>query len=200
MKNLLLLSLFFIITSCIPPSAEMIQTAIVETQTQEIIAQKTQQAEAYATVAMQNTHISQTTTAAVTDTPLYTPTPRNTATPRNTPLPLRLRTATAVKATQLYAASFASIAWKELKGYPDNHKGQKIQIKGKVFQIIQAIDMLLFYPGTYDLFYVTFNTTYSGIYEGEIITIYGRVLGTHCYDTMAGGTNCVPLIEGYMYQ
>lgn len=199
MKKLLVLSILILLISC-APSAEMIQTAIAETTTAESIIQETQYAEAEEKVAIQNTQIAQTKTAAVTNTPKFTPTPRNTATPTNTPLPPKLITATAFQKTQQYIASFGSIAWKELKGYPDNHSGEKIKIKGKVFQIIDGIDMLLWYPGTYDAFYVSFDDSYTGIYEDDTITIYGEVISSYCYDTQAGGTNCVPLIQGFWYQ
>ena len=61
-------------------------------------------------------------------------------------------------------------------------------------QIVQGIDMLLFYPGTYDIYYASFITPYTGIYENNSITLYGTVTGTYCYDTTVGGTNCVPKI------
>jgi len=35
-------------------------------------------------------------------------------------------------------------------------------------QIIGAIDMLLFYPGTHDLFYVSFAKSYYGGYEDDM--------------------------------
>ena len=199
MKKIIFLIFIMILAGC-APSAEMIQTAIAETTTAEYILGATQIAEKEATVSVHYTQVSQTKTAAVTNTPKFTPTPRNTATPTNTPIPPKLLTATAVQKTQQYVESFGTIAWKELNAYTDNHKGEKIKIKGKVFQIIQGIDMLLWYTGTYDAFYVSFLDPYTGIYEDDTITIYGEVLGMYCYDTQAGGSNCVPEIIGYSYQ
>ncbi len=48
--------------------------------------------------------------------------------------------------------------------------------------------MLLWYPGTYDAFYVTFINPYSGVYEDDTTTVYGFVMGEFCYNTQAGGS------------
>jgi hypothetical protein len=56
--------------------------------------------------------------------------------------------------------------------------------------------MLLWYPGTYDAFYVVFDNDYSDVYENQTITIFGTIVGMYCYDTQAGGSNCVPQIHG----
>ena len=66
--------------------------------------------------------------------------------------------------------------------------------------VIDAIDMLLWFTRTYDAFYVSFDQNYSGVYEDETITIYGIVKGNYCYNTQAGGTNCVPLIIGQWFE
>lgn len=200
MKRIFLIIVALSLSSCIPPNESTIQTAIARTQTAEFIRQATLSYEAQIRVNQQNTQIAQTVAAMPTSTPKNTPTPKHTATPTRTPIPPKLITATAVQATKQYIAGFSTIAWKELKGYPDNHSGEKIKIKGELFQIIGGIDMLLWYPGTYDAFYVSFLKPYTGVYEDDILTIFGNVIGEFCYDTRSGGSNCVPKIQGYWFQ
>jgi len=132
-------------------------------------------------------------------TPTNTPTPIPTLTPTNPPYSPQQMTATVVQATKQYISEFGTIAWKELKNYPDNHSGEKIKIKGKLFQVINSIDMMLWYPGTYDAFNVTFDEEYSGVYDDQTITIYGVVIGEYCYRTQSGGSNCVPQIKGLWF-
>ena len=129
-----------------------------------------------------------------------TPTPSSTLTPSNPPTSLQQLTATAVQATKEYVAEFMPISWNEINNYSDNHSGEKIKIKGRLFQVIKSIDMLLWYPGTFDAFYVAFNNGYSGVHEDQIITIYGTVQGMYCYSTQSGGSNCVPKINGEWFE
>jgi hypothetical protein len=112
----------------------------------------------------------------------------------------KVKTATSVAATKTRIAEFQPIHYKELRDYPDNHTGELVKIKGRIMQIIQGRDMLLYFAGTYDLFYVSFTSSYSGVYENNEITVFGKVIGTYCYDTVAGGTNCVPKLTGYWFE
>ena len=186
MRNISVLGFLLVfLVGCIPPGAEMLQTAFVETQNGYLMMTKT-------SLAKELESISQTQSAK----PTFTSTPKFTPTPTETPIPSRLITATAIQATKQYIAGYETIVWKELKDYPDNHRFEKIKIKGSVFQIINATDMMLLYPGTNDAFYVSFAENYSGVYENQTITIYGTVEGQFCYDTQAGDTNCVPKING----
>jgi PBP1b-binding outer membrane lipoprotein LpoB len=221
MKYIVFLSILIIILSgCAKPSEEIIQTAIAQTEeAKATVIPKF-------TVSPTNTlSPTMTLTPTITMTPTITLTPTVTMKPaqitatviqatqeyqaemrlltatavqatKEYQSAMKMATATSVQATNDYKASFKTIAWKELSTYPDNHSGEKIKIRGRVFQIIQASAMMLWYPGTYDAFNVVFNKEFSGIYEDQTLTIYGTVVGEYCYDTRAGGSNCVPQIIG----
>lgn len=210
MKRICFLVLILILTSCGKPSAEIIQTAIAETQVinqnatrtaEEFNSNATATAERFNSLAT-GTALSQTRISyAQTQTaiPTNTPTPLYTETPTATPIPPRLITATAVQATRQYVAEFKTIPWKELKGYPDNHHEEKIKIAGRILQIIGGEELMLIYPGTHDAFKAVFDTSFTGIYENQTITIYGTVIGEYCYNTQSGGTNCVPEVSVEWY-
>ncbi len=138
-----------------------------------------------------------TPTVTLTRTPLYTPTSTNTKTPT---LASSQKTSTAIAAEKTKIAEYNPIHYKELRDYPNRHVGEKVVIKnGRVMQIIGGRDMLIYFGGTYDLFYVSFISAYSGVYEKQQITIYGTVEGNYCYDTTSGGKNCVPKIYNAFY-
>jgi hypothetical protein len=175
----------FLISSCGPSESDL-QTMLAET----IVAMPSSTPyPTYTPYPTQTPHI-------IIVTPTNTPSPTLTLTPTNPPYSFQQMTATVVQATKEYVAEFKIIAWKELNYYSDKHSGEKIKIKGKVFQIIDSIDMLLWYPSTYDAFYVAFDEEYSDVYEDQSITIYGTIIGQYCYSTQSGGSNCVPQIRG----
>ena len=185
---LALISLIFFSSGCMKPSEAMIKQAILETELAEVIATATEKAK-----------YTPTPTSTLTPTLTITPSPTITLTPTISPEPKK-STAIAVQTTKDYLNSFSKLEWRELNNYPNNHKGEKIRITGRIFQIIDAIDMLLWYPGTYDAFYVSFLKEFTGIYEDDSITIFGYIEGSYCYSTMSGGSNCVPKIIGIWFE
>lgn len=188
-NNLLVLSIFIaVLSSCMQPTEEMIKHAMLETELAMVIGTATERAKYTATPTL-----TLTPTLTITPSPTVTITPKNTLEPRKS-------TEIAVQSTKDYISSFTKIEWKELKNYPNNHKGEKIRINGRIFQVIDAIDMLLWFPGTYDAFYVSFLEEFSGIYEDDSVTIYGYIEGEYCYSTRAGGTNCVPKVIGLWFE
>jgi hypothetical protein len=140
--------------------------------------------------------ITFTPTVTLTRTPQFTPTSTKTKAPT---LTSSQKTATSNAATKAYMDLFKSINYKELRDYPDQHKGEQVKVQGRIMQIIGGIDMLVYFSGTYDLFYVVYKTPYSGVYENNQITVYGTVAGNYCYDTAAGGQNCVPKINNAFF-
>ena len=97
-------------------------------------------------------------------------------------------------------AKYIPISNKELVTYPDNHKGEYVVIKGRVFNINGNQELQMFLNGTYDAVYVLMRNTFNDIYEDDFITIYGEVSGENCGTNAYGAEVCQPLIIEAFYQ
>lgn len=148
-----------------------------------------------------------------TSTPTVTPTPTKTSTP--TPTPNATQTARAIanatigahatatrvaenaRATEV--AQYTAIADKELATYPDAHVGEKVRVRGRIFNINNDRELQMWLGWSYDAVYVVMRRPFSGIYEDEWITVYGTVRGEHCGTNAYGGQVCSPLLENAFY-
>ena len=133
-------------------------------------------------------------------TPTVSPTPTATITPTQPPFSPQQMTATIVAKTKEFKELFVSVSYKELRDYPDSHIGEKVKVKGRVMQVIDMHTLLIYYAGTYDLFYADITPELSEVYENNNIVIYGTVKGNYCYPTAIGGTNCVMRITCHFYE
>ena len=97
-------------------------------------------------------------------------------------------------------ASYEEIPNKELVTYPDSHKGEKVKVRGRVFNINSNTEFQMWLGWTYDSVYIVMNDPYDDIYEDIWVTVYGVVEGEHCGTNAYGGTVCSPLIYGDFYE
>lgn len=215
MKKLLAIFIFLalFVASC-APSPELIASAIEGTLT------ALPSATPYPTYTLIPT-ATKTQTPSLTPTTTNTPTPKITKT--NTPEPqtktaqaivsqktsqaknvtstaqalVRARTATAQSKAQeaTRIAQYKTIDYRELQSYAGQHKGEKVYVRGRVFNIAGSNDMQLYFAGTYEAFYVTTSRSFSGIYENNVLTIYGTVAGEKCFKNIYDAEICQPYLK-----
>ncbi len=103
--------------------------------------------------------------------------------------------------------TYQSLPYDEMARNGDNHKGEKLQINGKVIQVIDSDD------GTAQLRVAT-RDGYDDVYlveipanqwkthrllEDDVITFYGNVYGLLSYDSTMGGKITIPAMTVNMY-
>lgn len=111
------------------------------------------------------------------------------------------RTATAsVKAQQATEiAKYKAIDYRELQSYGNQHVGEKVYVRGRVFNIAGSYEMQLYFAGTYDAFYVTTSSSFSGISENNVLTIYGTVAGEKCFKNVYDAEICQPHLNNAFF-
>lgn len=213
-KGLVLaLSLLLIAASCVP-SEQAIQTAIAQTNTHEAFLHPS----STPTVKSPTPTITNTLTrtATKTRTPTHTPIPPETITAlaieayqistaqaisamQTATVAMRItrQTATAVQATKM--AEYLDIYFQELVSYAEKHKGEKVKIHIRIFNIVGDRELQGYFGGTYDAVYVQMKTSFSSIYENDSITVYGVVGGDYCFQNAYDATICQPIIEQAFY-
>ncbi len=130
-------------------------------------------------------HGLETVIAAPTRTPLPTSTPEATAT----------ATLTSAQRIPLYA----QIDPRELTTYPNNHTGELIAVWGKVFNINGDQELQIWVAGGYDAAYIQMAEPFSGLYEDDVISVYGTVAGENCGTNAYGAEVCQPLLIDAFY-
>ena len=171
---------------------------------------------------------SSTDAPAPTETPTPSRTATRTKTPTRTPPPPATQTAAAVAVAQTQGArhatatreaalaqrtasaqataaratliaQYSSIDYRELVNYADSHIGDKVQVRGRVFNINSDSELQMYFAGTYDALYVVMASPFTGVYENDVITVYGTVLGENCGTNAFGGQICQPLLFDTFY-
>jgi len=149
-----------------------------------------------------------TSTPTITFTPTKTPTATSTPNATKTEQAIANATkgahATATKRAQsaraTEVAQYEEVPTKDLVTYPDKYKGQKIKIRGRVFNINSDTEFQMWVGWSYDAVYVVMLKPYDDIYEDNWVTVYGTVEGENCGVNAYGGEVCQPLINGYFYE
>jgi uncharacterized membrane protein len=159
------------------------------------------------------TQPASTNTSAKVVTPSVTPTFTHTSTPTSTPAAATLTVeaqaiissstaiaktdvALAKAATATEFARYVEISIPELVTYPDNHIGEYVKVKGRVFNINSNQELQIFVGSKFDAVYVYMDTPFSGIYVDDRITVYGILFGKNCGTNNFGAEICQPLISG----
>jgi hypothetical protein len=94
---------------------------------------------------------------------------------------------------------YGPIYWKELITYPEAHVGEKVQVRGRVFNINGDTELQIYIAGTYEAVYVVMQSSFSDIYENDVITVYGIVAGENCGTNAFGAEICQPLLDDSFY-
>ena len=103
--------------------------------------------------------------------------------------------------------SYQALPYDEMARNGDNHKGEKLQITGKVIQVIDTDDgtaqlRVATRDGYDDVYYIEIPASQwktHRLLEDDVITFYGNVYGLLSYDSTMGGKITVPAMTVNMY-
>jgi len=92
-----------------------------------------------------------------------------------------------------YKASCKKISYKQLEKNPDKYTGQRVKFTGTIFQIQESGDFtsILLDVGGYDNISVLYDGTTDAV-EDSSITVYGEIMGSYTYESVAGYQITVP--------
>jgi hypothetical protein len=107
---------------------------------------------------------------------------------------MRTSTAAAIAATKAFMAEYKTIDYRELVSYADAHIGEKVQIRGRVFNVVDNLTLQVYVAGTYEAVYIESSRPFSGVYENTSLTIYGVVKGFKSFQNAMGATISQPYI------
>lgn len=106
-------------------------------------------------------------------------------------------TANAAKRTQAVAQKneYQNIDFREIRDFPSRHIGEKVIVKGKIFNVEDAA-FQMYFDGTSDAVVVRLhNFLPSGIYRDSSVVVYGTVAGIFEGKNTLGNPISQPLIE-----
>ncbi len=106
----------------------------------------------------------------------------------------RTATARVVSAHKTEIASYSPISRRELVTYPDSHYGERVVIRGRIFNINGNTELQIWMDDSYDAIYIVMAEPFTGIYEGDYITVYGIVYGEDCGTNAYGAETCQPVL------
>lgn len=89
---------------------------------------------------------------------------------------------------------YTEIYWQELINYPDKHKGEKVRISGRIFNIAGDYTIQIYVSGTYEAVYIETEKALEGIYKDNWVTVYGTVQGKKCFKNSYNADICQPYI------
>ena len=103
--------------------------------------------------------------------------------------------------------TYQSLPYDEMARNGDNHKGEKLQINGKVIQVIDSDEgtahlRVATRDGYDDVYYIEIPASQwktHRLLEDDVITFYGNVYGLYSYDSTMGGKITVPAMTVNMY-
>ncbi len=93
-----------------------------------------------------------------------------------------------------FLAQFANIDYRELRDYPNQHKGEKVCLRGIIFNIVSDKAFQMYMDSTYDALYVEFENPFSGIYDNSSIWVCGTVFGTTTFKNAYGADVTQPAL------
>ena len=103
--------------------------------------------------------------------------------------------------------TYQSLPYDEMARNGDNHKGEKLQINGKVIQVMDSDDgtahlRVATRDGYDDVYYIEIPASQwktHRLLEDDVITFYGNVYGLYSYVSTMGGKITVPAMTVNMY-
>ena len=106
------------------------------------------------------------------------------------------RTATAVakQATAEYLQGFVNIDYRELRDYPGSHVGEQVCVQGTIFNVNPPTEVQMYFAGTYDAVYISFEEAYTGVYEDSYVKVCGLAADTVSFKNASGNTVTQPHI------
>ena len=103
--------------------------------------------------------------------------------------------------------TYQSLPYDEMARNGDDHKGEKLQINGKVIQVIDTDDgtaqlRVATRDGYDDVYYIEIPASQwktHRLLEDDVVTFYGNVYGLLSYDSTMGGKITIPAMTVNMY-
>ena len=98
-------------------------------------------------------------------------------------------------------AQYTSIDPNELITHPNDHIGESVVVRGRVFYVINNTDFQIWLDGvSYEPVHIAMVNPYNDIFENNSVTVYGIVAGEACGTNISGGQVCQPQIVGVFYE
>ncbi len=97
-------------------------------------------------------------------------------------------------------ASFNLIDFRELRDYPENHIGEKVCLKGRVFNVNPPTEFQMYVGDTYDDAYIVTETEFSGLYRDDPVFICGISANNKTFKNALGAQVSTPLIENAFFR
>jgi hypothetical protein len=107
----------------------------------------------------------------------------------------RMATNAVRTATAVFIAEYKPIDRRELASYPNRHIGEKVVIRGRVFNVAGEYAFQMFLANSYDAVVVRTRDPLEGIYDNTVVRVYGTVAGTWTGANAFGAEIEQPLIE-----
>lgn len=98
-------------------------------------------------------------------------------------------------ATATYIGSFNLIDFRELRDYPANHIGEKVCLKGRVFNVNPPTEFQMYVGDTYDGAYIVTEAEFSKLYRDDPVFICGISADNKTFKNALGAQVSTPLIE-----
>ena len=98
-------------------------------------------------------------------------------------------------ATATYIGSFNLIDFRELRDYPANHIGEKVCLKGRVFNVNPPTEFQMYVGDTYDDAYIVTEAEFSKLYQDDLVYICGISADNKTFTNALGAQVSTPLIE-----
>lgn len=98
-------------------------------------------------------------------------------------------------ATATYIGSFNLIDFRELRDYPANHIGEKVCLKGRVFNVNPPTEFQMYVGDTYDDAYIVTEAEFSKLYQDDPVFICGISADNKTFTNALGAQVSTPLIE-----
>jgi zinc-ribbon domain len=111
------------------------------------------------------------------------------------------RTAQAKSEHATQVAKYAPIEPDELVSYSNQHVGESVVVRGRVFNINGNKEFQMWIDGlSYEAVYVVMAQPFDDIFKGTHVTVYGIVYGENCGTNSLGGEVCQATIVGEFYE
>jgi hypothetical protein len=95
-------------------------------------------------------------------------------------------------------AQYQPVDLRDFITYPDEHAGEKIVMRGRIFIINEEV-VQIWVLGDEPV-YVQMLEKVSGVYEDDYITVYGAVYGSWCFTDEMGNESCQPALYEAWYE
>lgn len=183
-------------TASYTPTSTSTPTPTVPHPTLTAIAEETAQAVATSDAAARQTAVAEDATATQEQHAInMTATVQPIVATQTQQARVMRATEMAVTATARYLETFTYIDYRELRDYADEHKGERVCVRGRVFNIVNTSRLQLWFSGTFDSLTVEFSSPFRGIYEDDHITVCGVVQGYYSFQNRLDETIVRPYIH-----